>query len=62
MADIKLTCEGCGQVFTWTDKEQKEYAASAPPYDPSDGDAIGDLLDTEPFCKMCRPKQDGQRS
>lgn len=60
MPDLILTCSGCGMRFTWTDKEQKEYTESCSK-DVED-EATGDLLDVEPYCKSCRPKQDGQRS
>ena len=40
--------------FVWTEKEQKEYRETV--------QHPGDTIATEPHCKMCRPKQDGQRS
>lgn len=52
--DLDLECQGCGAHFVWTRKEQREFLENAPE-DQS-------LLDTEPYCKSCRPKQDGQRS
>jgi hypothetical protein len=54
MEDLELECQGCGKCFRWTVKEQKEFVENAP-----EGQS---LLDTEPYCKSCRPKQDQQRS
>lgn len=53
MDDLELECRGCGIQFTWTKKEQNEFCENVPE-DQS-------LLDTEPYCKACRPKQDQQR-
>lgn len=54
MPNLDLTCEGCGTKFVWTEKEQQEFEEKFRDE--------ADLLDVEAFCKMCRPKQDGQRS
>lgn len=48
MGDVDLTCEGCWAKFVWTDKEQTEAKQ----------DGEGGLIETEPYCKICRPKQD----
>lgn len=52
MADMTLTCAGCGRKFVWTEKEQKEAEPACE----------GGLLDPEPYCRRCRPKQDQERS
>ena len=54
MADVHLECRGCGLKFLWTDKEQKEYEEANPTDE--------EILEVEPYCKTCRPKQDSQRS
>lgn len=51
MGDVTLTCDGCGAKFVWTEKEQTEAEEH--------GD--GGLIEVEPYCKSCRPKQDQQR-
>ena len=53
MGDVSLTCELCGTRFTWSEKEQEQW--------PDDLNNPGDLK-VQPYCKGCRPKQDGQRS
>lgn len=50
MADMTLTCESCGKKFVWTEKEQAAMESE------------GGVLDVQPNCKLCRPKQDDQRS
>jgi DNA-directed RNA polymerase subunit N (RpoN/RPB10) len=57
---MPLICQGCGEKFIWTDEEQKEFAENVSK-DVED-EATGDILDVEPYCKMCRSKQDGMRS
>jgi hypothetical protein len=57
---IRLKCRGCGAEFVWTEKEQEEFAAKASK--DTEDEATGDLLDVEPHCRMCREKQDQQRS
>ena len=57
---MTLTCQSCGVVFIWSEKEQKEYAAGISK--DTEDEATGDVLDVEPYCKSCRPKQDQQRS
>ncbi len=52
MSDLQLVCENCGIRFTWTEKEQKDWP----------DDLNNDGYDRQPYCKGCRPKQDGQRS
>ena len=53
MGDLTLTCVGCGTRFVWTEKEQAEA---------EDLSGDGGLVEIEPYCKACRPKQDQQRS
>jgi len=52
MGNVELTCEACGTKFLWTDKEQTE----------AEENGEGGLIEMEPYCKSCRPKQDQQRS
>ena len=55
MPDLTLTCKGCGVFFVWTEKEQEEYEANL-------SETEEDIIEVEAYCKICRPKQDGQRS
>lgn len=59
MENITLECAGCGASFVWTTKEQEEFQANAS--SDVEDEATGDILDVEPYCKSCRPKQDQQR-
>lgn len=54
MAELRLVCESCGDPFVWTEKEQKDSGL--------DDGASGGLVDIEPFCRACRPKQDHKRN
>lgn len=54
MGDMTLVCAGCCRRFVWTEKEQLESAQAA--------SAEGDVLEPEPYCAACRPKQDQQRA
>lgn len=56
MPDEIRMCVDCGQMFKWTEKDQKDHV---------EDEATGDLLeglDPTVRCKGCRGKQDQQRS
>lgn len=64
MPDTMHVCKSCGQKFRWTRDEQVEATKAVPLDDLLDapGEERPHFIDPPDECKMCRVKQDGQRS